>query len=160
MTLTIAPVQTSADKRAFYRFAHTVYQNDPYWVPHLWPQRKAYLDRRAAFFSYGEGDFWLARRDDRVIGTIGAAIDHTRNRNKMLWEGLPDEDSEVDCVSDLQKHPRWKAKDSQQVMTMESLFLIREGLLNRPENLLYGGRDSSDFGDRYDLAGNKSLYFP
>ena len=98
MNLTVSPVLTEADKRAFYRFAWRVYKNDPNWVPHLWPQRKAYLDRKAAFFTFGEGDFWLARRGDEVVGTIGAAIDHARNRSVGwraaifgFFEALPDD---------------------------------------------------------------------
>jgi GNAT superfamily N-acetyltransferase len=97
MTLTLSPVKTLADKRAFYRFAWRVYHQDTHWVPHLWPQRKAYLDRTAAFFSYGEGDFWLARRGREIVGTVGAAIDHARNRDTGtsaayygFFEVLPD----------------------------------------------------------------------
>jgi GNAT superfamily N-acetyltransferase len=82
MALTITPVQTAADRHQFYRFAFQVYRDDPHWVPHLWPQRKAYLEMNAAFFSYGEGEFWLAKRDGQVVGTIGTAIDHARNRDR------------------------------------------------------------------------------
>lgn len=81
MPTTISPVQTGADKRAFYNFAWRVYRSDPNWVPHLWPQRKEYLDKKAAFFTYGEGDFLLAKRGREVVGTIGMAIDHARNRD-------------------------------------------------------------------------------
>jgi len=84
MHLVILPVRTWADRRDFYNFAWRVYQDDPNWVPHLWPQRKSYLERRAAFFHYGEGEFWLARWGGEVVGTIGTAIDHSRNRN-MGW---------------------------------------------------------------------------
>jgi hypothetical protein len=85
MTIRIAPVQTEADKRAFYRFAFRVYRDDPSWVPHLWPQRKAYLDKQAAFFTYGEGEYWVALEGREIVGTIGTAIDHSRNRD-MHWK--------------------------------------------------------------------------
>lgn len=81
MTISISPVQTRADRLAFYNFARQVYRRDPCWVPHLWPQRKAYLERRAAFFTYGEGEFWLARRGREIVGTIGTAIDPPRNQH-------------------------------------------------------------------------------
>jgi len=97
MAITLSSVKTLSDKRAFYRFAWRVYRQDASWVPHLWPERKAYLDRTAAFFSYGEGDFWLARQGGEVVGTIGAAVDHARNRNTGtstayfgFFEVLPD----------------------------------------------------------------------
>jgi GNAT superfamily N-acetyltransferase len=79
MALIITRVQSRADKRAFYTFAWRVYRDDPNWVPHLWPQRKGYLDGKASFYEYGEGEFWLARRDGRVVGTIGTGINHARN---------------------------------------------------------------------------------
>jgi len=79
MAVTISPVLTEADKRAFYKLAFRVYKDDPNWVPHLWPQRRAYLDKKAAFFTYGEGEFWLAKEGHEVVGTIGAAIDHSLN---------------------------------------------------------------------------------
>ncbi|MFZ5822003.1 MAG: hypothetical protein ACOYYJ_19105 [Chloroflexota bacterium] len=85
MSVSIQPVQTEADKRAFYKFAFRVYKDDPVWAPHLWPQRKEYLDKKAAFFTYGEGDFWLAKDGNEVVGTIGTAIDHSRNR-AMNWK--------------------------------------------------------------------------
>ena len=85
MSVSIQPVKTEADKRAFYKFPFRVYKDDPNWVPPLWPQRKGYLDKEAAFFTYGEGDFWLAKDGKEVVGTIGTAIDHSRNRD-MNWK--------------------------------------------------------------------------
>jgi GNAT superfamily N-acetyltransferase len=85
MTITIHPVQSQADKRAFYKLAFRIYRGNPNWVPHLWPQRRDYLDKKAAFFTYGEGEFWLAKDGDEIIGTIGTAIDHPRNRD-MNWK--------------------------------------------------------------------------
>jgi len=87
MAITMYPVQTGTDKRAFYNFAFRVYKDDPNWVPHLWPQRKAYLDRKAAFFTYGEGEFWLAKEGKEVIGTIGTAVNHSRNRDIGIKAG-------------------------------------------------------------------------
>jgi len=85
MTVTLQRVETEADKRAFYQFAFRVYKDDPVWVPPLWLQRKGYLDKSAAFFSFGEGDFWLAKEDHQIVGTIGTAIDHSRNR-ELEWK--------------------------------------------------------------------------
>lgn len=79
MTIALFPVQTQADRRAFYRFAFRVYRDDPVWAPPLWLQRKNYLEKKAAFFTYGEGDFWLAKEGQEIVGTLGVAIDHSRN---------------------------------------------------------------------------------
>ena len=88
LSVTIHPVLTTSDQHDFYNFAWKVYRNDPNWVPHLWPQRKAYLTKQAAFFTYGEGEFWLAKRGNEVAGTIGTAIDHSRNRHMSLKAAL------------------------------------------------------------------------
>jgi len=82
MTIDIIPVQTEAEKRAFYKFAFRVYRDDLNWVPPLWSQRKEYLDKKAAFFTYGEGDFWLALEKKNVVGTIGVAVNASRNQEK------------------------------------------------------------------------------
>jgi hypothetical protein len=168
MTLIIAPVQTNTDKRAFYRFAHTVYRNDPHWVPHLWPQRKAYLDRTAAFFSYGEGDFWLARRNGRVVGTIGAAIDHTRNRDKGLeaaffgfFEVLPDDYDTAAVLWD--QSAEWARKRG-----MTELYGPHSFTVNDEAGFLVEGFDTApailmshsppyyvDYAERYGFTGGK-----
>ena len=88
MPITVHPVISDTDKKEFYNLAWRVYRNDPSWVPHLWPQRKAYMDKKAAFFKYGEGEFWLAKRGQEVVGTIGTAIDHPRNRHMHTQAGL------------------------------------------------------------------------
>lgn len=80
MAIALLPVLTEADKRAFYKFAFRVYRHDPCWVPHLWPARKAYLDKKAAFYTYGEGEFYLAREGKEIVGTIGVGVNHSRNR--------------------------------------------------------------------------------
>ena len=84
MSIQIVPVRTRADRQAFARFPWRVYRHDPNWVPPILAGRKAYLKRRASFFQHGEADFYLARRaagDRPVLGTIGLAVDHTRNRH-------------------------------------------------------------------------------
>lgn len=77
----LLPVDTEAQKRLFYRFASKVHAGNRNWIPTVWPQCKAYLDKRAPFFRHGDGDFWLATDGDGVVGTVGAAIDHARNRH-------------------------------------------------------------------------------
>lgn len=77
----LLPVVTESDKRRFYRFASRLHGRDPTWVPPVWPQRKAYLDKTAPFFRHGEGAFWIARDGNGIVGTVGAAVDHAQNRH-------------------------------------------------------------------------------
>jgi GNAT superfamily N-acetyltransferase len=87
MSINILQLETEADKRAFYKFAFRIYHDDQNWVPPLWSQRKEYLDKKAAFFTYGEGDFWLAKEGKNIVGTIGTAINPPRNSEKAWNAG-------------------------------------------------------------------------
>ena len=107
MSLSILPVTNRNHRSAFYNFAWRVYKNDPNWVPHLWPQRLAYLEQKAAFFQYGEGEFWLALRGKEVVGTIGTAINHSRNHDRKeqvgifgFFEVLPNDYEVAQCMWD------------------------------------------------------------
>ncbi|MEW6568973.1 MAG: hypothetical protein AB1449_12570 [Chloroflexota bacterium] len=46
----------------------------------------AWLRRAHSFFEHGDGDWFLARRGGRVVGTIGVAVDHHANRHlNRMW---------------------------------------------------------------------------
>jgi GNAT superfamily N-acetyltransferase len=50
------------------------------WIPPLKEERYLFLSRRLnAFFTHGEAEYFLARRDDRVVGRITAHVDHAYN---------------------------------------------------------------------------------
>ena len=50
------------------------------WVPPLKLERRIFLTRRLnAFFSHGEAEYFLARRDGRVVGRITAQVNHAFN---------------------------------------------------------------------------------
>lgn len=77
--LTVSRATTDGDRRAFLRFPHRLYQRDPNWIPRLWPDQMAWLRREHGFFDHGDADWYLARREGEVVGTIGVAIDHHSN---------------------------------------------------------------------------------
>ena len=71
--LTILPVQDEGGVQAVIEFPWEVYRGDAYWVPPLISERQAFLDpKRNPFFQHGRLQLYLARRGDRVVGTIGA----------------------------------------------------------------------------------------
>jgi GNAT superfamily N-acetyltransferase len=78
--LSLQRVITDADRRAFLAFPYQLYRGDPNWIPRLWPEQMDWLCRRNPFFEQGDGDWFLARRDGQVVGTIGMAMDHNANR--------------------------------------------------------------------------------
>ena len=60
---------------------YTLYRGDPYWVPPLRIAVKELLNReRHPFYSNAEAEFFLARREGRVVGRIAAIFDRAHNR--------------------------------------------------------------------------------
>jgi len=75
----ITAVAGAGDRRALLTLPYRLYRNDPNWVPRIWNEQSAWLQRRNGFFEHGEAEWFLARRQGRVVGSIGAAVDHTAN---------------------------------------------------------------------------------
>ncbi|GLT01658.1 hypothetical protein GCM10007897_30550 [Sphingobium jiangsuense] len=74
--LVISPVSGKTDLRAFVDFAWDVYRDDPNWVPPL--KDEVYgiiLPEKNPWFEHGEAQYFLARRDGKVVGRISAHFD-------------------------------------------------------------------------------------
>lgn len=74
--MTIRPVATKADRRAFVDFAWEAYKDDPAWIPPLKDEVHGLLDpAKNPWFAHGRAALWLALRGDRVVGRISAQVD-------------------------------------------------------------------------------------
>jgi len=74
--LTIRPVRTKKDKKAFVDFAWEVYKNDPHWVPPLKDEVHGLITPgKNPWFEHAKAEFWLAERDGKVVGRISAQVD-------------------------------------------------------------------------------------
>ncbi|WP_227010773.1 GNAT family N-acetyltransferase [Pelagibius marinus] len=74
-SLTIKPVESSADREAFIRLPWALYRDDPAWVPPLLMERRDHLNpKKNPFFQNAEARFWLALRDGRPVGRISAQV--------------------------------------------------------------------------------------
>jgi len=74
--VTIRPVETKADRKAFVNFAWDVYKSDPCWVPPLKDEVHGLLDpSKNPWFGHGKAQLWLAERSGKVVGRISAQID-------------------------------------------------------------------------------------
>jgi len=74
--LTVRPVASKADRRAFVDFAWDVYKDDPAWVPPLKDEVHGLIDpRKNPWFGHGHAQLWLAERDGHVVGRISAQVD-------------------------------------------------------------------------------------
>ncbi|MBV9423541.1 MAG: hypothetical protein JOZ98_11560 [Solirubrobacterales bacterium] len=79
MRVEISTVRRFKDLRAFVALPFRLHEGTP-WVPPLKLERYLFLSRRLnAYFKHGEAEYFLARRDGRVVGRITAQIDHSFN---------------------------------------------------------------------------------
>ena len=78
--LAIQPARTAAEKLEFIHFQWEVYRDDPNWVPPLISERVEFLDKeRHPFHWHSDVEFFVARRDGRIVGTIAAIQNNHHN---------------------------------------------------------------------------------
>ena len=74
--LSIRPVNTKADRKAFIDLAYRLNAGDPNWVPPLKSEVAATIDpKKNGWFSHAEAQLFLAERDGKPVGRISAHID-------------------------------------------------------------------------------------
>jgi hypothetical protein len=75
--ITIRPVLTKDDKKAFIDLPFRLYANNPNWVPPLKDEVYGLITPgKNPWFEHGEAEFFLADRGGQVVGRISAHIDH------------------------------------------------------------------------------------
>jgi GNAT superfamily N-acetyltransferase len=78
--LRIESVSTKADLQTFVTLPWQVYRQDPYWVPPLVSERRGFYDRQKnPFFEHSRAEYFLARREEQVVGRIAAIINTRHN---------------------------------------------------------------------------------
>jgi GNAT superfamily N-acetyltransferase len=76
VSVEVSPVASRQDRREFVELPYRLHSNQKPWVPPLRIERRLFLDPRFnAFFSHGEAELFLARRDGRVVGRVSAQVD-------------------------------------------------------------------------------------
>ncbi|MGI8623352.1 MAG: hypothetical protein ACR2NB_07660 [Solirubrobacteraceae bacterium] len=76
MAIQIEPVRTRRELNAFIRLPFRLYEGAEHWVPPIIADRKRFLDRsKNPFFEHGEAEYFLARRDGRLVGRVTAQVD-------------------------------------------------------------------------------------
>ncbi len=79
-SVTIRPVRTSKDRDAFIDLLWSMYAGDPVWVPPLKMDRRKLMDtKKNPFYEHADTEFFLAEREGKVVGRIGAIINHNHN---------------------------------------------------------------------------------
>jgi len=76
----IVKVNNARLRHRFLTFPWHLYRHDPLWVPPLLPERLKTIDpNKGVFFERGEADFFIAKRDGKIVGTVCAAEDKPTN---------------------------------------------------------------------------------
>ena len=86
--ISIEPVSTKAERRAFVDFAWDVYRDDPVWIPPLKTEVHALLDPgKNPWFGHGRAALWVAKRDGKIVGRISAQIDDLVQQHMQVGLG-------------------------------------------------------------------------
>ena len=75
-TLSIRPVTSKADRKAFVDLAWDVYRDDPAWVPPLKDEVHGLLNpEKNPWFEHARAQLWMAERGGAAVGRISAQVD-------------------------------------------------------------------------------------
>ena len=78
--ITVRPATSSRDMHRFIRFPLEHYRGDPNFVPHLLWERKQFFDPdQNPLFHFTEVQYFLAWRNDEIVGRVTAHINHRHN---------------------------------------------------------------------------------
>lgn len=160
--LSIKLVSDNKDLKKFIDFPHDLYADDPHYVPELFLAQKDMLDKKKfPFFNHSEADFFLAIRDNQVVGRIAAIknnnyIEYTGNNVGHFGFFDVIEDYEV-AEALLTRANEWVAeKGAEQITgpynysTNESIGVLIEGFDSSPMVMMtYNKPYYSEFLDRY-----------
>ncbi len=76
MSITVRPVATKADKKAFIDLAYRLNADDPNWVPPLKDEVNGLITPgKNPWFEHAEAALFLAERNGRVVGRMSGQVD-------------------------------------------------------------------------------------
>ena len=73
----IRPIELPKDAGKFIKAWFPIYEDDPHWVAPLIFERKSFFNpKKNPYFNHADVQCFMAYRDGRAVGTIGACVDH------------------------------------------------------------------------------------
>ncbi|UCE07771.1 MAG: GNAT family N-acetyltransferase [bacterium] len=77
MSIQIREVQSKKDLKKFVLFPYKLYEENQYWVPPLTKgELENLLPDKNPAFEYCEAKYWLALKDNKIVGRIAGIINH------------------------------------------------------------------------------------
>ncbi|MBI3192864.1 MAG: GNAT family N-acetyltransferase [Ignavibacteriae bacterium] len=109
-SISIQPVCTKKEREEFIRFAWKIYERNEFWVPPLLMDRRKLMDKdKNPFYKHAEAEFFIARRNDEVVGRIAAIINHNHNKEhneNIGFFGFFESFNEQEVVDELVKRAK------------------------------------------------------
>ncbi len=79
--VSVRPVRSASDERAFIKFQWKIYDQYASWVPPMLMDRKKLIDRKGnPFYKHARMEMFLAERDGAPVGRIAAIVNDNHNR--------------------------------------------------------------------------------
>lgn len=131
MGVEVTAVSGRRDLKAFIGLPFRLHANHPLWVPPLKLERRLFLNRRMnAFFTHGEAEYFLARRDGRVVGRISAQVNHAFNdyqQKNWGWFGFLElEDDQEVAEALLDAAQAWHRERGRERMVGPASFAMND----------------------------------
>ncbi|MGH2621374.1 MAG: N-acetyltransferase [Anaerolineales bacterium] len=146
--LQITAVSNKSELEQFITFPWQVYKANPHWVPPLISERKRFLDPdHNPFFEHAKATFYLARRNGRLVGTIGAFSNQLYNQVHKensgffgFYEVLDDPETARELLTTAEAWGRQAGHDRllgpMQYSTNDELGLLIDGFDDPPRILM------------------------
>lgn len=83
--ISIKEALTKKDLKTFVKFPFQLYNNSPYWVPPIIKQElETFNKEKNPIFNDAEARFFLAYKNDEVVGRVAAIINHLEINNQNI----------------------------------------------------------------------------
>ncbi len=155
----IVPVATRADLRRFILLPDRLSRGDPAYVAPLHDEQRTLLSpRRNPYFQHAEAQFWLAKRNNRVVGRISAQLDGEVEDGTGHFGMLAAEDDAAIYQALFSRVEEWhRARGVSRILgpfnlsANESLGVLVQGFETPP--MLLMGHDLPYVGPRLEMQG-------
>ncbi|MEJ5376325.1 MAG: N-acetyltransferase [bacterium] len=170
-SIRVEEVVNSKHRSAFLKFPWVVYRQDPFWVPPLLMERKAFIDpKKNPFFQHAEIALFLALQDGHPAGRIAAIVNHNHNRFHQdrvgffgLFESIHDEQVSRALLG---RAAEWLRQRGMEIMrgpasfsTNEEIGLLVEGFQDSPMIMMpYNPPYYAQLLENYGFRKEKDLY--